>query len=193
MARAQLAIAGGFIEASARKSKNIHTTPILYRVSGISICLCATLISHRSAVFDNPIIRLSRGPTAPALRRTHGWWVEVRAGVTATLEPGNGSMDLVHAIQLERGCSCAWVGGGGKSEYFQKLVMTHREQANAALQREGGRLEPQHRKEIMERLSYLRDTADRSTAAVLSVLVRTRTTGRPTLCDPTGYSDTVKC
>ena len=103
-------------------------------------------------------------------------------------------MDLVHAIQLERGCSCAWVGGGGKSEYFQKLVMTHREQANAALQREGGRLEPQHRKEIMERLSYLRDTADRSTAAVLSNTCEDENDrAAPAFyAILTGYSDTVE-
>ena len=32
---------------------------------------------------------------------------------------------LVHAIQLERGCSCAFVGAGGTLEQFDALVRKH--------------------------------------------------------------------
>ena len=40
---------------------------------------------------------------------------------------------LVHAIQLERGCSCAFVGAGGTLEQFDALVRKHRTLVDANL------------------------------------------------------------
>ena len=37
---------------------------------------------------------------------------------------------FVHAVQLERGCSCAWVASGGRLDDFGELVIIHRMQTD---------------------------------------------------------------
>jgi len=58
---------------------------------------------------------------------------------------------LVHLLQLERGCSCAWVASGGK--VFEVIIISHRSQVTGLL-----RL-PEH-SELRERVTALRSKAD---------------------------------
>lgn len=41
--------------------------------------------------------------------------------------------EAIHAVQLERGCTCAFVGSGGTSERFRQLVDNHRQNVDRVL------------------------------------------------------------
>ena len=79
----------------------------------------------------------------------------MKAALTrAVLPRGN---DLVHQLQLERGCSCAWVASGGALLDFENLVISHRGLTTSMLS------EPEHKqlKEIAhEPLLKLRKQSD---------------------------------
>ena len=79
----------------------------------------------------------------------------MKAALTrAVLPRGN---DLVHQLQLERGCSCAWVASGGTLLDFENLVISHRGLTTSLLS------EPEHKqlREIThEPLMRLRKQSD---------------------------------
>lgn len=80
-------------------------------------------------------------------------------------EPTNGSpqshaldihKSVVHEVQLERGCSCAFVGSGRQLLDFKLLVAFHREKVDSCLSRD----EARGFRYIGERLAELRNVVD---------------------------------
>ena len=57
---------------------------------------------------------------------------QLSSSPTSTGPPTSSSLGFlparshVHAVQLERGCSCAWVASGGTLSDFGELVLVHR-------------------------------------------------------------------
>lgn len=65
---------------------------------------------------------------------------------------------LIHCVQHERGCSCAWVGSAGTLSEFGNLVRLHREEADAMI---ASRTHVHHPPGIVRRLQEIRAAVDR--------------------------------
>ena len=64
---------------------------------------------------------------------------------------------IVHAVQLERGCSCAFVGSGAKLYQFELLVDEHRTRVDTVLR---GSYGTQFKSICQPALTELRATVD---------------------------------
>ena len=84
---------------------------------------------------DGPSVSAFFSPRSLLPYRTGPAAMDPRAPSPGPQAGGLCAEGLIHQMQLERGCSCAWVASSGNLVDFERLVISHRTQTTGLLQK----------------------------------------------------------